>query len=56
MDPDGSHISSVSGITQSGNRLFFGNLAGDYVSYIDLESIPAVGAVPHTLNSAKSEL
>ena len=33
-DPDGSHISYVSAVTEAGERLYFGNLAKDYVSYV----------------------
>jgi len=35
-DLDGSHVSSISAVTQHQERLFLGNLGGDYVSYIDL--------------------
>lgn len=34
-DSEGLHVRSVSAVTESGSRLFFGNLAGDYVSYIE---------------------
>lgn len=34
-DPDGSHISHISAVTDAGGRLYFGNLAGDYVSYVE---------------------
>jgi hypothetical protein len=33
-DIDGSHISSISAVTEAGGRLFFGNLAKDYISHI----------------------
>ncbi len=33
-DSDGSHVSAVSAITESRGRLFFGNLAGEYVSFL----------------------
>ena len=33
-DLEGSHISYVSAVTEAGERLYFGNLAKDYVSYI----------------------
>jgi hypothetical protein len=33
-DPDGAHISYVSAVTEVGERLYFGNLAKDYVSYV----------------------
>ncbi|KAF8061129.1 Apmap [Scenedesmus sp. PABB004] len=36
MDPDGTHVSTVSAALEHGGRLFLGNLAGDYVSYVDL--------------------
>ena len=35
-DLDGSRVSTVSAITEHGGRLFFGNLGGDYVSFLDL--------------------
>ena len=34
-DSEGLHIRSVSAVTESGGRLFFGNLAEDYVSYME---------------------
>ena len=34
-DSDGSHINRISAVTEAGNRLYFGNLAGDYVSFIE---------------------
>ncbi len=34
-DMEGLHISSVSAVTAAGSRLYFGNLAKDYVSFID---------------------
>lgn len=37
MDPTGSHISSVSAALEHDGKLYLGNLAGDYVSYVDLE-------------------
>lgn len=33
-DPDGSHVQRISAVTEAGDRLYFGNLAGDYVSFI----------------------
>ena len=33
-DPDGGHVSYVSAVMEAGNRLYLGNLAKDYVSYI----------------------
>lgn len=56
MDPDGSHVSSVSAVTQVGDRLFLGNLAGDYVSYIDLDTLPAVQPAPDSGVKADREL
>lgn len=35
MDSDGSVVSSISAVTEHKGRLFFGNVVGDYVSYID---------------------
>jgi glutaredoxin 3 len=37
MDPTGTHISSVSAALEHDGKLFLGNLAGDYVSYVDLQ-------------------
>lgn len=37
MDSDGSVVSSISAVTEHKGRLFFGNVLGDYVSYIDYE-------------------
>lgn len=34
-DSQGVHVRSISAVTESENRLFFGNLAEDYVSYIE---------------------
>ncbi|BDA50629.1 Adipocyte plasma membrane-associated protein [Coccomyxa sp. Obi] len=34
-DSEGLHVRSISAVTESDNRLFFGNLAEDYVSYIE---------------------
>ena len=33
-DPDGSHLQRISAVTEAGDRLYFGNLAGSYVSFI----------------------
>ena len=33
-DPDGSHVQRISAVTEVGDRLYFGNLAGDYVSFV----------------------
>eukprot|EP00878_Enallax_costatus_P008724 GHUV01009118.1.p1 GENE.GHUV01009118.1~~GHUV01009118.1.p1 ORF type:complete len:271 (+),score=42.88 GHUV01009118.1:832-1644(+) len=38
MDPAGIHISSVSAALEHDGKLFLGNLAGDYVSYVDLQA------------------
>lgn len=35
MDSDGSVVSTISAVTEHKGRLFFGNLVGDFVSYID---------------------
>eukprot|EP01059_Diplonema_ambulator_P028741 TRINITY_DN47655_c0_g1_i1.p1 TRINITY_DN47655_c0_g1~~TRINITY_DN47655_c0_g1_i1.p1 ORF type:complete len:407 (+),score=98.35 TRINITY_DN47655_c0_g1_i1:149-1222(+) len=36
MDPTGEVVSSVSSVTEHNNRLYIGNLMGDYVSYYQL--------------------
>jgi len=36
MDPDGSHVSTVSAVTEHDGKLFLGNLGGDFVSVIAL--------------------
>ncbi|KAK9824470.1 hypothetical protein WJX72_010575 [[Myrmecia] bisecta] len=61
MDPDGSHISHVSAVTEHDGKLFFGNLAKNYVSYLDLALTPPVGkskasAAPLTGRGGHSEL
>lgn len=33
-DSDGTHVQRISAVTEAGDRLYFGNLAGDYVSFI----------------------
>lgn len=38
FDPDGSHIQTLTAVTEDGGRLFFGNLGGDYVSVIDVDA------------------
>ena len=37
FDTDGSHVATVSAVTEVGGRRFLGNLGGDFVSYVDLE-------------------
>ena len=34
MDTDGSVVNFISAVTEHHGRLFFGNVAGDYVSYV----------------------
>lgn len=41
MDSDGSHISSISSISEHDGKLFFGNVKLDYVAYFDLKDAPA---------------
>ncbi len=36
VDVEGGHVAGVSAVTQHGRRLFFGNLVGSYVSFIDV--------------------
>jgi hypothetical protein len=36
MDPTGSHVSHISAALEHDSKLFLGNLAGNYVSYVDL--------------------
>jgi hypothetical protein len=36
MDPNGSHVSHISAALEHDGKLFLGNLAGSYVSYVDL--------------------
>ncbi len=33
-DSDGTHVQRISAVTEAGDRLYFGNLAGNYVSFI----------------------
>jgi hypothetical protein len=43
MDPDGSHVSHVSSVTEHAGKLYLGNLAKDYVSVLDLAEAGAAG-------------
>ncbi|EFN57394.1 hypothetical protein CHLNCDRAFT_20987 [Chlorella variabilis] len=43
MDPDGSHVASVSSVTEHDGKLFLGNLGGNYVSVLDLSGVGAAG-------------
>eukprot|EP00879_Flechtneria_rotunda_P024440 GHRR01025910.1.p1 GENE.GHRR01025910.1~~GHRR01025910.1.p1 ORF type:complete len:118 (+),score=26.80 GHRR01025910.1:279-632(+) len=38
MDPKGTHVSSVSAALEHDGKLFLGNLAGNYISYVQLNS------------------
>lgn len=40
MDPDGSTINSISSVTEHKGRLYFGNVAGDYISILDKRNLP----------------
>jgi hypothetical protein len=40
-DPDGSRVAFVSAVSESGGRLFIGNLVQDYVSVLDLAAVGA---------------
>lgn len=44
VDEKGSSAAKIPSAHEEGDRLYFGNLAGDYVSYIELSSLPADGA------------
>ncbi|WIA20276.1 hypothetical protein OEZ85_006109 [Tetradesmus obliquus] len=44
VDPEGKTASKVPSAHEEGGRLYFGNLAGDYVSYINLADLPPDGA------------
>ena len=37
-DPDGTHVATVSAATEHSGRLFLGNLGGDFISFVDLNS------------------
>lgn len=54
MDPTGKHVSSVSAALEHDGKLFLGNLAGDYVSYVDLTAATRQGATPRSINGVKS--
>jgi hypothetical protein len=41
MDPTGSHVSHISAALEHDGKLFLGNLAGNYVSYVDLAGTSA---------------
>ena len=36
-DMDGKRISTISGVTEHGDRLYFGFLTGDYIAYVDFK-------------------
>lgn len=40
MDSDGSAVSFISAVTEHNGRLFFGNVVGNYISYIDYKTGP----------------
>lgn len=44
MDPTGDHVSHVSSATEHAGRLFLGNLGKDYVSVLDLATVPLAAA------------
>jgi hypothetical protein len=46
MDPTGEHVSSISAAVEHEGCLFMGNLAGDYVSYVDLGAVVS-GTLQH---------
>lgn len=39
MDPDGSVVSTISSVTEDKDRLYFGNVAGNYVSFLNKKSV-----------------
>ena len=39
-DVDGSHITTLSAVTETPEGLFFGNLGGDYVSFLSSSHLP----------------
>mmetsp|Transcript_20727 Transcript_20727/g.62454 ORF Transcript_20727/g.62454 Transcript_20727/m.62454 type:complete len:407 (-) Transcript_20727:639-1859(-) len=41
QDPTGQHISTVSSAVQVGDRLYLGNIAGDYISYLPVGTCDA---------------
>lgn len=45
VDLKGEVVSKVSSAHEHGNRLYLGNLAGEYVSYVDLASLPPDGSL-----------
>ncbi|KAF8055598.1 SYP52 [Scenedesmus sp. PABB004] len=44
VDLKGESVAKIPSAHEAGGRLFFGNLAGRYVSYIDLDTLPPDGA------------
>jgi hypothetical protein len=44
VDLKGETVSRVSSAHEHGGRLYLGNLAGDYVSYVDVVDLPPDGA------------
>lgn len=45
VDLKGETVSKISSAHEHGDRLYLGNLAGDYVSYVNLADLPPDGAV-----------
>ena len=41
MDPNGSVVNTISSVTEHGGKMYFGNVAGDYVSHLDKRNIPS---------------
>jgi hypothetical protein len=44
VDLKGESVSRISSAHEHGDRLYLGNLAGDYVSYVNLADLPPDGA------------
>lgn len=43
-DNDGSHVATISAVTEIADKLYLGNLGGDFVSYLQMSDMPAVAA------------
>lgn len=54
VDLKGDTASKIPSAHEAGGRLYFGNLAGDYVSYINLADLPPDGAEVNEEQAASS--
>ena len=41
-DKDGSHVYTISALTETDDGLYLGNLGGDFVSFLSTSKLPAL--------------